>query len=159
MENGSEWTVVDLTPKAEPDGQAIGEALKAAGYREPEQSVRAEVLASIRSIVHRRLGVDLTGEFTVDTDPENGDARITMTGLTVDGSGDFVSAEREYEWTGTISITVQVSGTVTARSEDEAEDLARDAMRDVEVGSVEVDGAEASDWDLYDYDFDGVSEV
>lgn len=145
----SEWTVIDLTP-ATPATEPEPEA---------EPSVKVAMLKALSDIAMRRLGVDLTGEFTVDTDPDNGDARITMTGLTLGDGGDLVPSEREYEWTGNLTVTVQVSGTVTARSEDEADELALEALRDVEVRFVEVDGAEDSDWDLCDYDLDEVSEV
>ena len=147
MESSSEWTIVDLTPATEPEP-------------EPEPSVKVAMLNALSDIARRRLGVDLTGEFTVDTDPDNGDLTITMAGLTLNETRtDVVPSEREYEWTGYIYIRVDVSGKVTARDEDEAQELAVEALSGCDLtidayGDVDVD-----DWNTDDSDVYEVSEV
>jgi hypothetical protein len=74
----------------------------------------------------------------IDND-DDGDLRVTLQGLALDVAHGIVPREREYLWTGSISITVQVSGTVKASTEDEANDLADEALRNTSV-EVEADG-------------------
>jgi hypothetical protein len=94
-----------------------------------------------------------------DVDDDNNLA-ITLQGLTLKG-GDIVPNQREYLWTGTITVSVAVSGTVKASSEDEANDLAESALRDASIDSIEVDGYgtdvyyeghDIEDYDLHDLD-------
>ncbi len=99
-------------------------------------------------------GVDL------DNDDE-GDLTVTLQGLTLDNALAIVRRERDYLWTGVITVTVAVSGTVTASNEDEANDLAESALRDASIDSIEVEGYgtdvyyeghDIEDYDLHDVD-------
>jgi len=96
----------------------------------------------------------------VDTDFDD-DLRVTLEGLTLE-DGDIVVREREYLWTGTITVSVAVSGTVKAQSEDEAHELAEDAVRNASIDAIEVDGYESDVYyeghDIEDYNVHDVDE-
>ena len=83
-------------------------------------------------------GVDLDNDY-------DGDLTVTLQGLTLDNVLAIVRRERDYLWTGTITLSVAVSGTVKACSEDEANDLADEALRNTSV-EIEADGY---DTDVY----------
>jgi hypothetical protein len=91
-------------------------------------------------------GVDL------DTDDDS-DLTLTLQGLTLK-DGDIVPNQREYCWTGTLTISVAVSGVVTASNEDEAHDLAVTALGDVSIDSLDIDGY-GSDVSYEGYDIEG----
>jgi hypothetical protein len=99
------------------------------------------------------VGVD------IDDDDDN-DLTVTLHGLTL-RDGDIVQNQRDYLWTGVITVSVAVSGTITASNEDEANDLAESALRDASVASIVVDGYgtdvyyeghDIEDYDLHDVD-------
>jgi hypothetical protein len=69
----------------------------------------------------------------------DGDLSVSLGGLTLE-DGDIVAKEREYLWTGVVTVSVSVSGTVKASSEDEANDLAERALSLASIDSIEVDG-------------------
>jgi hypothetical protein len=142
---GGPWTVVDITdtPKAAPV---------------ETRSTRAEVLESIISIVHRRTGVDLTGEVTVEFDADTDEVTISLCGVTLSDGGDIIAGEREFEWTGTINIEISVCGTVTARSEDEARDEAEEALHGFDFRIDAYDG-EVTDHRIENYQLWEVSEA
>jgi hypothetical protein len=90
----------------------------------------------------------------------DGDLSVSLEGLTL-VDGDIVVREREYLWTGVITVSVAVSGTVKAATEDEAHDLAEDALRNASIESVDVEayhgdvcyeGHDIEDHDLHDVD-------
>jgi hypothetical protein len=100
------------------------------------------------------------GDLIIDTDDDD-DLRIVLPYITVDRVGDIVTRQREFHWTGSITVIVAVSGTVTASNEDEAHDLAEDALRNVSVDTVDIEGYEedvnyeghdVEDYDLHDVD-------
>jgi hypothetical protein len=95
----------------------------------------------------------------IGTDDDN-DLTVTLQGLTLK-DGDIVQNQRDYLWTGVITVSVAVSGTVTASNEDEANDLAESALRDASIDYIEVDGYgtdvhceghDIEDYDLHDVD-------
>lgn len=139
------WTVVEVTdtPKEAPV---------------ETRSTRAEVLASIIDIVHRRTGVDLTGEVTVEVDALTDEVTIGLNGVTLSYGGDIIAAEREYEWTGTITVEVTVEGTVTARNKDEAAQEAEDLLRGLGFDISTYDG-DVTDQQHVDYHLWEVSEA
>ena len=141
------WTVVDITdePKAAPV---------------ETRSTRAEVLESIIGIVHRRTGVDLTGEVTVGFDADTDEVTISLCGVTLSDGGDIIAGEREFDWTGTINIVLSVSGTVTARGEDEARDDAEAALHgfDFTIDAYDYSG-EVTDHRIEDYQLRDVTEA
>lgn len=139
------WTVVEVTdtPKEAPV---------------ETRTTRAEVLASIIDIVHRRTGVDLSGEVTVGLDPDTDEVTISLNGVTLSHGGDIIAAEREYEWTGSVTIEVTVSGTVTARSEEEAEEQAEELLHSIGFSIDTYDG-EVTDYRTDDYRVWEVSEA
>ncbi len=96
----------------------------------------------------------------IDND-DDGDLRVTLQGLALDVALGIVPRKREYLWTGTIAVSVAVSGTITASNEDEAHSLAEDALRDASIDSIEVEGYgtdvyyeghDIEDYDLHDVD-------
>jgi hypothetical protein len=98
-------------------------------------------------------GVDIDKDF-------DDDLTVTLQGLTLK-DGDIVQKQRDYLWTGVITVSVAVSGTVTASNEDEAHTLAEEALRDASIDSVDVDGYRSDvnyeghdieDYDLHDLD-------
>lgn len=88
------------------------------------------------------LGMDDDGECVV----------VVLQGVTLNDDGDIVPNVREYEYEATITLVVNVSGTVEARDEDEAHDLARYAADelDLRVSPSGVDG------NVEHYDIDSV---
>jgi len=90
----------------------------------------------------------------------DGDLSVSLEGLTLE-DGNIIVREREYLWTGVITVSVAVSGTVKARSEDEAHGLAEDALSNASIESVDVEayhgdvyyeGHDIEDYDLHDLD-------
>jgi len=143
--------IVDLNPEVQ--------------YR-PGRSTKAEVLESIRDIVWRRTGVDLSGEFTVRLDPDTEEVTISMCGVTLDGMGDIAAPpKKEYHWNGTVTIEVRVNGIIEAANAEEAEEMAENILANLEAdstpevssceGEVEVDEYSVS----CDAQLDGVDEV
>ena len=143
----SNWTIAEIIdePKAE------------------TRSTRAEVLDAIRDIVHRRTGVDLTGEVGVRLDPNTEEVLISLCGVTLSDDGDIIAGEREYEFTGTVFIEVEVTGTITAKDEDEARDAINIALSevgfDIEARDWSDLGIEVQDWTANDAHIDDVSEA
>lgn len=90
------------------------------------KSTRAEVLDTIRDIVHRRTGVDLSGEMTVQVDPATDEVTISLCGVTLSDGGDIVAGVSEYRVTAQYAVEVQV--TVEARNEQEARNEAQDIL-------------------------------
>jgi hypothetical protein len=139
---------VEVTPEP-PSGEAPRYVAS------PQDDLRRVVLDwARRHNLDDGLDIDLRG---VD-----GDAAVVLGGLEFDDYGYIVPKEREYLWTGTITVSVAVSGTVRSRSEDEASELAEYALRNASIDSVEVDGYETDvDYeghDIYDYDLHDVDE-
>lgn len=129
-------------------------------------TTRSEVLSSIRDIVHRRTGVDLSGEMTVKVDPATDEVTISLCGVTLSDGGDIVPAKREYGWVGTVTIEMTVRGTVEAADEDEAEERAADILSyidvndDPELSDVNGDTIEVDDYSVIaNGEVDRVSEV
>ena len=141
------WTVADITGESTPESAET-------------RSTRAEVLESIIGIVHRRTGVDLTGEVTVGFDADTDEVTISLCGVTLSDDGDIISGEREFDWTGTINIVLSVCGTVTARGEDEARDEAEAALHgfDFSIDAYDYSG-EVTDHRIEDYQLWEVSEA
>jgi hypothetical protein len=101
----------------------------------------------------------LTAGVNIDNDDDD-DLQVTLQGLTLE-LGSINAKRREYLWTGAITVSVAVSGTVTASSEDEAHELAEEALRNTSIDSIEVDGYgtdvyyeghDIEDYDLHDLD-------
>ena len=68
---------------------------------------------------------------------EKGRPVLVLDGLTYDPeTGTVRTAMREYEWTGTVTITVDVMGTVWARDKEEAEEVAENILAYAEVDSM-----------------------
>lgn len=139
------WTVVEVTdtPQAAPA---------------ETRSTRAEVIDAVREIIHRRLGVDLSGPEALVGLLDN-DAVVRLPGVTLnDARTDLVAAEREYEWTGTVTVEVTVEGTVTAQNRVEAAQEARELLSglgfDIDTYDAEVTDQQHEDYRLWD-----VSEV
>jgi hypothetical protein len=99
-------------------------------------------------------GVDL------GTDDDN-DLTVALQGLTLKG-GDIVPNEREYRFTSTVTITVEVTGTVTASNEDEAHDKAEESLGDICVDGVDLSSwagdIEVENYDVDNYSVDRISE-
>jgi len=140
----NEWTIAEITdtPTAP----------------EPERSTRSEVLDSIRDIVHRRTGVDLTGEVGVRLDPDTEEVIISLCGVTLSDGGDIIAPpKKQYSYAGTVTIEVQVHGYVEAASDEEAEELAECILASVEadstpeVSSYEDDGLEVDEYSTSAY--------
>lgn len=114
------------------------------------RSTRAEVLDAIRDIVHRRTGLDLSGEFIVKADAD-GDVVITLCGARLSEGGDIIPGVREYRVTAQYAVEVQV--TVEAASEYEANNEARDLLEGL---TLEVEWGEGQ---VTDTVFDHIAEV
>jgi hypothetical protein len=135
----SAWTITDLTPAA----PAALERLTA----------KQDLLNGLRDW-QQRHGFPVDGAiFGTDDD---GDLTLVLTGLTLE-DGDIVPNEREYEYTATITLEVTVRGSVTARNEDDARELAFDEVNgidwDINAYSVTV-----IDWTGTDAEVSEVSE-
>jgi hypothetical protein len=103
----------------------------------------------------------LPGGVDIDIDDDNdNDLTVTLQGLTLK-DGDIVQNQRDYLWTGSITVSVAVSGTVKASSEDEAHHHAEDAIRNASIDAIDVEGYggdvyyeghDIEDYDLHDVD-------
>jgi len=102
----------------------------------------------------------LTAGVNIDNDDDD-DLQVTLQGLTLE-LGSINAKRREYLWTGTITVSVAVSGTVTASSADEAHELAEEALRNTSIDAVEVYGYESEvsyeGHDIEDHDLHDVDE-
>ncbi len=155
-ESNREWSIAEVAFGEVPPAPVLRlESSPEAFHRSPRQSLANTIAAwSVEYDLPLTDGV----EFGVDDD---GDLFVTLPGLTLE-DGDIVQREREYLWTGVITVSVEVSGTVKASSEDDARDLAEDALRNASIESVEVDGYHGDVYyeghDIEDYDLRDVDE-
>lgn len=126
----------------------------------PTRSTRAEVLDAIRDIVHRRTGLDLSGEFIVNADDDE-DVTITLCGARLSEGGDIIAPpKRQYQYSGTVTIEVAVGGFVEAANEEEAEELAEAILASIEVDSTpEVSSYEDDGLQVDDYSVSAYGEV
>jgi len=74
-------------------------------------------------------------------------------------TGMVTMSKREYEWTGTVTITVDVSGTVWAQDEEEAGELAENILACVEVDSTPDVSSSEGDVETEDYSTSAEGEV
>jgi hypothetical protein len=154
-ESNREWSIAEVAFGEVPPAPVLRlESSPEAFHRSARQSLADTITAW--SVEHDLPLADNV-EFGVD---DEGNLFVTLPGLTLE-AGDIVQREREYLWTGTLTVLVQVSGTVKASSEDEAHDLADEALRDASVASIVVDGYcgdvyyeghDIEDHDLHDVD-------
>jgi hypothetical protein len=156
-ESNREWSIAEV---------AFGEVPPAPALRlesSPEAFHRSASDALRRAVADwaREHGLDDGLDIALQND-EHGDAQVRLIGLEFDEDGDIVAKEREYLWTGVITVSVSVSGTVKARSEDDAHDLAEDALRNASIESVDVDGYHGDVYyeghDIEDHDLHDVDE-
>jgi hypothetical protein len=127
-ENNSAWSIVDLG-EAPPIPAAPATPVK--GRAERVRDAIYEVLCEVNESVDR-------DDILFD---EEGDTLVVrVDGFRTTDGGDIEAVEREYLWTGVITVSVSVSGTVTAANDDEAQLLAEDAVSLAYIDSIDVDG-------------------
>lgn len=115
----NEWTVTDLTP-AQPEAK-------------PETTTARQNLTKVLTEWAHHNGLPFD-EAVVSTDDDE-DLVITLPGLTLEYD-DIVPNEKDWEYEVVLTMEVRVTGTVVARSEDEArEAAAEDAAASVSVES------------------------
>lgn len=82
----------------------------------------------ISSVFEQPMGDDIkVGVTTGDED----NLIIEIVGLTIDENGDITTKERDFDFEGTVTFTV--TGTVTARSNDEAREFVEELLADATV--------------------------
>jgi len=133
-EQNREWSIAEVAFGEVPPVPVLRlESSPEAFHRSPRRALADAVEAwSVEHDLPLADGV----EFGIN---EDGDLFVVLPGLTLE-AGDIVTRQREYRWTGTVTIEVEVSGTVTAVNEDEAHDLAEEALSGLDLDSVELDG-------------------
>ena len=154
-ESNREWSIAEVAFGEVPPAPVLRlESSPEAFHRSPRHALAESVEAWA---LEHDLPLTDRVEFGID---DEGNLFVTLPGLTLE-DGDIVQREREYLWTGVITVSVSVSGTVKASSEDDAHDLAEDALRNASIESVDVDGYhgdvyyeghDIEDYDLHDLD-------
>ena len=124
-------------------------------YKQPEtQPIKTQeqrLLEAVHAVVSESdADLDLTDVLIDDDDDET--LTIRIDGYRIDDAGRIVLAEREYEWTGEVTVTFTVHGTVTATSEDEADEKAERVAASVAISGVDFDGDEPLETNGWDYD-------
>lgn len=82
----------------------------------------------VSSVFEQPMGDDIKVGVTTG---DEGNLIVEIVGLTIDENGDITTTERDFDFEGTVTFTV--SGTVTARSNDEAREFVEELLADATV--------------------------
>lgn len=106
---------------------------------------------ALRSAIQDGLGSDNGVDIAFTTDPSNDNLIIAISGLTLNDDGEVVLSKQEFEFSATV--TISITGTVTAKDEDIADDMVADWLQGLDIridrgrGSNDID---MDDWSVED---------
>jgi hypothetical protein len=149
-ESNREWSIAEVTFGEVPPIPTVKVEVSPLPVAQPVGSANART--DLRDAVEawsERHGFSVD-DVCFETNTE-GNLSVVLEGLTLDEHGDIVQNQREYEWYATITIEVQVSGTVTATDEDDAHDKADEAVGDIDLDGVQLDGYGVDGFDVEGY--------
>lgn len=114
-------------------------------------STKGKMEEALRSAIQDGLGSDNGVDIAFTTDPSNDNLIIAISGLTLNDDGEVVLSKQEFEFSATV--TISITGTVTAKDEDIADDMVADWLHGLDIriagdsGSNDVD---MDDWTVED---------
>ena len=108
-------------------------------------SIKGKMEEALRSAIQDGLGSDNGVDMAFTTDPSNDNLIIAVSGLTLNDDGEVVLSKQEFEFSATV--TISITGTVTAKDEDIADDMVADWLHGLDIRI-------AGDWGSNDIDMD-----
>lgn len=108
-------------------------------------STKGKMEEALRSAIQDGLGSDNGVDIAFTTDPSNDNLIIAISGLTLNDDGEVVLSKQEFEFSATV--TISITGTVTAKDEDIADDMVADWLNGLDIRI-------AGDWGSNDVDMD-----
>ncbi len=94
-------------------------------------STKGKIEEALRSAIQDGLGSDSGVDIAFATDPGNDNLIIAISGLTLDESGEVILSRQEFEFSATV--TLSITGTVSAADEDTADDMVADWLGDLDI--------------------------
>jgi hypothetical protein len=94
-------------------------------------STKGKIEEALRSAIQDGLGSDSGVDIAFATDPSNDNLIIAISGLTLDESGEVILSRQEFEFSATV--TLSITGTVSAADEDTADDMVADWLGDLDI--------------------------
>jgi hypothetical protein len=94
-------------------------------------STKGKIEEALRSVIQEGLGSDKGVDLAFTTDPSNNNLIIAISGLTMNENGEVVLSRQEFEFSATL--TISITGTVTAADDGTAEDMVSDWLNDLDI--------------------------
>jgi hypothetical protein len=94
-------------------------------------STKGKMEEALRSAIQEGLGSDMGVDIAFTTDPSTDNLIIAISGLTLDESGEVILSRQEFEFSATV--TLSITGTVSAANEDTADDMVADWLADLDI--------------------------
>jgi hypothetical protein len=120
-------------------------------------STKGKIEEALRSAIQEGLGSDKGVDIEFTTDPSNDNLIIAISGLTLDENREVVLSRQEFEFSATV--TISITGTVTATDEDIAQDTVADWLNDLDLQVSARWGDEAVDMSNWSVDNTEVDHI
>ena len=122
-------------------------------------STKGKIEEALRSAIQEGLGSDKGVDIEFTTDPSNDNLIIAISGLTLDENREVVLSREEFEFSATL--TISITGTVTATDEDVAEDMVATWLNDLDIRVnpylyADIENIDMSDWSVDNAEVDHI---